>query len=100
MNMANMMQQMKKVQETMAKEQEAMEKAEYTAQDKNKLVKVVVNGNKKVLNLSIAPELVDPEDVAMLEDLVLATLNDAFQQVDQVMEQKMGKLTQGLNLKF
>jgi hypothetical protein len=61
-------------------------------------VTVVINGEKQIQSLKIAPSAVDPEDVEMLEDLVVAAVNEAIKKVDDMMAQEMGKLTGGMNL--
>lgn len=99
-NMNNMMKQVQKMQKDMQKAQADLEASEFTASDHNHLVEVTVNGKKQVLRLEIQPELVDPEDPDMLEDILIATLNEAFVKVDQATEEKMGRFTQGLNLPF
>jgi len=61
-------------------------------------IKVVINGEKQIQSLKIDPTAVDPEDIEMLEDLVVAAINEAIKKVDDMMAQEMGKLTGGLNL--
>lgn len=99
-NMQGMMQKMQKMQKDMEKEQTAIQNTEFSATSVNDLVKVKVSGKKEVLEIELAPALVDPDDIDMLQDLVLATVNEALNQVDQTTEARMGKFTQGLNLPF
>ncbi|MBG9982861.1 YbaB/EbfC family nucleoid-associated protein [Aerococcaceae bacterium DSM 111020] len=99
-NMQGMMKQMQKMQKEMKNEQEALEATEFEATDANKLVRVTVSGKKEIVDLEIQEALVDPDDIDMLQDLVIATLNDALQQVDQATEERMGRFTQGMNLPF
>lgn len=97
-NMNNMMKQMQKMQKDMAKAQEDLKdkKAEGTAG--GGMVTVIANGHKEVLEVNIKEEVVDPEDIEMLQDLVLAATNDALKKVDELVSQDMGKFTKGLNI--
>lgn len=99
-NMQGMMQKMQKMQKDMEKEQKAIESTIFEASDNNNLVNVKVSGTKQIVELNIQEALVDPDDIEMLQDLVIATVNDALVQVDQATEQRLGKFTQGLNLPF
>jgi len=62
------------------------------------VVTVVMNGHKKVLSIAIKPEVVDPDDVEMLQDLVLAAFNDAMAKADELISQDLGRFTGGLNM--
>ncbi|WP_425059262.1 Nucleoid-associated protein [Sporomusa carbonis] len=97
-NMAGMMKKVQKLQADMAKLQEELKSRTIEVSTGGGAVKVVVNGEKKVQSIKIAPSAVDPEDVEMLEDLVTAAVNEAMAKVDDMMSQEMGKLTGGLNL--
>lgn len=99
-NMQGMMQKMQKVQKEMEAEQAAIEATVFEASDNNQLVTVKMTGRKQLVELHIAEALVDPDDVEMLQDLILATVNDALNQVDETTKQRLGKFTQGLNLPF
>ena len=88
--MQQLMKQAQKMQEQMAKAQEELEEAEITGESGSGLVKVVVNGKKVVKSLTIAPAAVDPDDVEMLEDLIVAALNSAYDQAEKMHEEKMG----------
>lgn len=99
-NMQGMMQKMQQMQKDMEKEQSAIQNTDFTATSVNNLVTVKVSGTKEVLQIELAPALVDPDDIEMLQDLVLATVNDALKQVDQTTEARMGQFTKGLNLPF
>lgn len=61
-------------------------------------VKVVVNGSKNVVSLAISPEAVDPDDVEMLQDLIVTAVNEAMKKVDEMTEKEMGKVTGGMKL--
>ena len=97
MNM-NMIKQAQKMQQDMLKMQEEMESKEYDATAGGGMVKAVVNGKHEVLSLTINPEAVDPEDVEMLQDMVVAAVNEAMRKADAEAAQNMSKLTGGLNL--
>ncbi|MCM3768807.1 YbaB/EbfC family nucleoid-associated protein [Neobacillus niacini] len=99
-NMQNMMKQMQKMQKKMAEAQEQLgqEKIEGTAG--GGIVTVVVTGHKEVIDVQIKPEAVDPDDVEMLQDLVLAAVNDALKKADELSNSTMGQFTKGLNLPF
>ena len=85
-NMQGMMQKMQKMQKDMEKEQKAIETSIFEASDNNNLVTVKVTGAKRIVELEIKEDLVDPEDIDMLQDLVIVTVNDALAQVDKATE--------------
>ena len=97
MNM-NMIKQAQKMHQDMLKMQEEMESKEYDATAGGGMVKAVVNGKHELLSLTINPEAVDPEDVEMLQDLVVAAVNEAMRKGEAEAAQNMSKLTGGLNL--
>ena len=97
MNM-NMIKQAQKMQQDMLKMQEEMESKEYDATAGGGMVKAVVNGKHEVLSLTINPEAVDPKDVEMLQDMVVAAVNEAMRKAEAEAAQNMSKLTGGLNL--
>lgn len=97
-NMAGMMKKVQKLQADMAKLQEELKTRTIEVSAGGGAVKVVINGEKQIQSLKIAPSAVDPEDVEMLEDLVSAAVNEALKKVDDMMAQEMGKLTGGMNL--
>lgn len=99
-NMQGMMQKMQKMQKDMEKEQKSIETTIFEASDNNNLVNVKVTGTKQIVELDIKEALVDPDDIEMLQDLVIVTVNDALAQVDKATEERLGKYTQGLNLPF
>lgn len=88
--MQQLMKQAQKMQEQMAKAQEELEEAELEGSAGGGMVKVVVNGKKVVSSLEINPTAVDPDDVEMLEDLIIAALNDAYAKAEKMYEEKMG----------
>lgn len=97
MNM-NMIKQAQKMQQDMLKMQEEMEAKEYEAAAGGGMVKAAVNGKHELLRLEINPEAVDPDDVEMLQDLVIAAVNEAMRSADADSAANMSKLTGGLNL--
>ena len=97
MNM-NMIKQAQKMQQDMLKMQEELESKEYDATAGGGMVKAVVNGKHELLSLSIHPEAVGPEDVEMLQDMVVAAVNEAMRKAEAEAAQNMSKLTGGLNL--
>lgn len=97
-NMAGMMKKVQKLQADMAKMQEELKGRTLEVTAGGGAITVVITGEKQIQSLKINPSAVDPEDVEMLEDLVVAAVNEALKKVDDMMAQEMGKLTGGLNL--
>ncbi|MEI4464069.1 YbaB/EbfC family nucleoid-associated protein [Exiguobacterium indicum] len=97
-NMNNMMKQMQKMQKDMAKAQEELKDLTVTGTAGREMVSVVADGHKNIVDVIIKEEVVDPDDVEMIQDLVLAATNDALKKVDELVASKMGKFTQGMNL--
>lgn len=97
MNM-NMIKQAQKMQSDMLKMQEDLEKAEYTATAGGGVVTAVVSGKRELVSLTIEPDAVDPDDVEMLQDLIIAAVNEALRKVETSASEGMAKLTGGLNL--
>ena len=97
MNM-NMVKQAQKMQQEMLRMQQEMETKEYEATAGGGMVTAAVNGKHELVNLEIKPEAVDPEDVEMLQDMVIAAVNEAMRKADADAAASMGKLTGGLNL--
>lgn len=97
MNM-NMMKQAQKMQQELLKMQQEMESKEFSATAGGGMVTATVNGKHEVTALSINPEAVDPEDVEMLQDLVIAAVNEAMRTAEADSAASMSKLTGGLNL--
>lgn len=98
MNQAAMMKQAQKMQQEMLHMQEEMENKTYTAAAGGGVVKATVNGKHQLLELEIDPEAVDPEDVEMLQDMVVAAVNEAMRTADSDAASNMSRLTGGLNL--
>ena len=98
MNQAAMMKQAQKMQQDMLRMQEEMERKTYKATTGGGMVTAEVNGKHEVLNLTIDPEAVDPDDVEMLQDMVIAAVNEAMRAADADAASNMSRLTGGLNL--
>ncbi len=98
MNQMAMMKQAQKMQQEMLKMQEEMESKEYSASAGGGMVTACVNGKHEIVSLSIKPEAVDPEDVEMLQDMVIAAVNEALRTADAEAANNMSRLTGGLNL--
>lgn len=96
--MNNMMKQAQKMQQEMMRIQHELEEKTVEATAGGEAVKVVVSGKKQLVSIEIKPEVVDPEDVEMLQDLILVAVNDALSKVDEMTSKEMGRLTGGLNL--
>ncbi|MCL2427076.1 MAG: YbaB/EbfC family nucleoid-associated protein [Oscillospiraceae bacterium] len=99
MNM-NMIKQAQKMQEDLLKMQADMEDMTYSAQSGGGAVTAVVTGKRELSELVIEPDAVDPEDVEMLQDLIVAAVNEALRTAETSMNDSMSKLTGGLNLGF
>src|SRR5690625_1437774 len=97
-NMGNMMKQMQKMQKKMMKAQEELMEMEFEASAGGGMVTVKANGNKKIIDVQINEEAVDTDDVEMLEDLVLAAVNEVMKQIEEKTEATMGQFTKGMNM--
>ncbi len=95
---AEMQQKIVQMQEAMAAAQEAVEARTFSASVGGGVVEAKVSGKKEVQSITIKPEAVDPEDVEMLQDLVVSAVNEALRQADEAMEAGMNGVTGGLNL--
>lgn len=99
MNM-NMIKQAQKMQQDMLRMQQELQEKEYQAASGGGVVTAVVNGKHELKNLTIDPEAVDPEDVEMLQDLIVAAVNEALRKASDDASSRMSKLTGGLDLPF
>ncbi|WP_071461111.1 YbaB/EbfC family nucleoid-associated protein [Bacillus massilinigeriensis] len=97
-NMQNMMKQMQKMQKKMAEAQEELGEKKIEGTAGGGMVTVIMTGHKEVVDVVIKPEAVDPDDVEMLQDLVLAATNDALKKTEELTNQTMGQFTKGMNL--
>ena len=98
MNQMQMMKQAQKMQQDLLKMQQEMETKEYEATAGGGVVTAVANGKRELLRITIDPEVVDPDDVEMLQDMVVAAANEALRKADAEQAASMSKLTGGLNL--
>ena len=94
-NMQNMIRQAQKMQEDLAKKQAELESSEVIGASGGGMVEVVMSGKGAIKSIKIKPEAVDPDDVEMLEDLVLAAINDAGAQVEALRKEKLGAMADG-----
>ena len=97
-NMQSMLKQAQKMQEDMAAKQEELEAKEYDVSTGGGVVNIKINGKKEILSVKIAPEVVDPDDVETLEDLVCAAVNEAIKKVESTSAEEMQKITGSLSL--
>ncbi len=98
MNQANMMRQAQKMQQDLIRMQEEQERKTYSAAAGGGMVTATVNGKHELVALDIKEDAVDPEDVEMLQDMVIAAVNEAMRAADADAAQNMSRLTGGLNL--
>ncbi|GEN85037.1 nucleoid-associated protein [Sporosarcina luteola] len=97
-NMQGMMKQMQKMQKKMAEAQEELGEKRLEGTAGGGMVKVIVSGQKEVLEVVVDPSVVDPEDVEMLQDLIVIATNDAMAKAEELTNSTMGQFTKGLNL--
>ena len=97
-NMQQLARQAQMLQQQISQLQENLDKREFEATAGGGMVRAKVNGEREVLELEIKPEAVDPNDVEMLQDLILAAVNEALRQAGETMEREMGKMTGGLGM--
>ncbi|MDO4670029.1 MAG: YbaB/EbfC family nucleoid-associated protein [Aerococcus sp.] len=96
MNMQQLMKQAQKMQKQMEATQKDLTKQTFTGKEPSGMIEVIANGGKKITQIKINPDAVDPEDTDMLEDLLLTAVNDALNKVDAATEQKLGAFTKGI----
>jgi DNA-binding YbaB/EbfC family protein len=96
--LGDMMKQVQKMQAKMAEMQEALENMEVEASAGGGMVKVTCNGKHEILSVTIDPEVIDPDDVEMLQDLIMAAVNQAREKVQEAQQEQMSSITGGLNL--
>ena len=99
-NMNNMIRQAQKMQQDMMKAQEELESKTYEAGAGGGVVSATVSGRKELVSVAIDPEAVDPDDVEMLQDLIVAAVNEALRKANEDAAGQMAKFTGGLNLPF
>ena len=94
-NMNNLMKQAQKMQKQMEEAQKQLEESEVTATAGGGAVEVTISGKKEVTKVKLAEEVVDPEDIEMLEDLIMAATNEALRKIEEATQQSMAKITGG-----
>jgi DNA-binding YbaB/EbfC family protein len=99
-NMQQLMRQAQKLQEQMEKAQSEHDGREYEAASGGGMVKVKVNGKRELLSIELNPQVVDPEDVEMLQDLILAAVNEALRKGEETREAEMNRLNPGMGGMF
>ena len=97
-NMNAILKQAQEMQDKMAQYQESLEGREFEASAGGGVVSVVMNGKKVLKSIKLKPEVVDPDDIEMLEDLIVAAVNEVTNKVEETTEQEMGVLTGGINI--
>ena len=97
-NMQSMLKQAQKMQEDMAVKQAELEEREYDVSAGGGVVNVKINGKREILSVKLAEEIVDPDDIETLEDLVVAAVNEAIKKVEAVSSEEMGKITGSMSL--
>lgn len=97
-NMGNMMKQVQQMQKNMEIKQAEIEVKEYEATAGGGAIKVVANGKKEIISIELKEEIVDPDDIEMLQDLILVAVNDALKAAEKEMAEVMGSMTSGLKM--
>ena len=99
-NMQAMLRQAQKMQEDMAAKQEELEAREYDVSAGGGVINLKINGKKEILSVKLAEEIVDPDDIETLEDLIVAAVNEAIKKVETDASEEMGKITGGMKMPF
>ncbi len=97
-NMNSVIKQAQKMQEEMERVQQETEEEQVEATSGGGAVKVVVNGKKELVSIKLDPDAVDPDDVETLEDLIIAAVNEGVKRAEEIMSERMGAITGGLNI--
>ena len=97
-NMQSMIKQAQKMQEDMTALQEELDAREYEGKAGGGVVTVKINGKLEVLSIDVAPEVVDPDDIETMTDIIVAAVNEAIKKVNETNSEEMGKITGGLNV--
>lgn len=95
-NLQNLMRQAQKMQEDMQKAKKEIEETDFTASVGGGMVTVVMGGNRRVKSIELKPQIVDPDDIEMLQDLIVAGVNDALMQVSKAEAEKLPQLPAGM----
>jgi DNA-binding YbaB/EbfC family protein len=97
-NMQSMLRQAQKMQEDIEAKKAELEEKEYVVTSGGGMVEITLKGNHEVKSIGLNPEVVDPDDVEMLEDMLVAAFNEAVRQIDEESERELEKVTGGLNI--
>lgn len=97
-NMQNMLRQAQKMQENIEAKKAELEEKEYIVTSGGGMVEITVKGNHEIKAIGLDPEVVDPNDIEMLEDMLVAAFNEAMRQIDEESERELEKVTGGLNI--
>ena len=97
-NQRDLMRKAQKMQEDLAAKQAELEEREFTATSGGGVVEVVMNGKKELKALNIKPEIVDPDDIEMMEDVIMAAVNEVIRQVEDTTNSELGKITGSLSI--
>ncbi|KXL54074.1 nucleoid-associated protein [Anaerotignum neopropionicum] len=100
MNMNNLMKQAQKMQKQMQEKQEELAERTLEMTSGGGAVKVVITGKKEIKELKLNPDVVDPDDVEMLEDLIMSAVNEAIRQVEEMYNNEMGRMSGGMGMGF
>lgn len=98
MNMGNMMKQMQKMQRELENTQKILDEEEISATSGGGAIEAVVNGKKELVRIKISKEVVDPDDIEMLEDLIISAVNEANRKAQEKHDSEIGKITGGINI--
>ncbi len=97
-NMNQMIKQAQKMQEEMRAKQEELEQQEFKTTSGGGMVEVTITGKKEIKDIAIKPEIVNPEDIEMLQDMIMAAVNEAIRKVEDISNSEMEKITGSLNI--
>ena len=97
-SMNEMLRQAQKMQQDMQEKQAELDERQYDISAGGGVVKVKITGKKEILNIDIDPEIVDPDDIETLQDIIVAAVNEAIKKVDSTNEAEMGKITGGMGM--
>lgn len=95
-NMNNLMKQAQRMQRQMEESQKELEEKEFTAAAGGGAVEVTITGKKEITKVKLSPEVVDPDDIEMLEDLIVAAVNEAIRKIEELSQETMSRITGGL----
>ena len=96
-NQKDLMRKAQRMQEQLAEKQAELEEREFTVTSGGGMVEVTMNGKKEIKSLNIKPEIVDPDDIEMLQDVIMAAVNEVVRQVEETANQELGQITSGLS---